>query len=186
MCVLLHRQKGERNTETQSGRSGSLEIQSRSISLSSAKVMKPGSLNEKHFASSACGFCLKCSIFSLWGSVTVSIWHLLRQVNSNRGRARDASHWPKIDPILSCFSSTTITWNIIVKTFCLHSLEKGLVVLSLRRNAWSCFYPNDTKKAIPYKIFCIVYIFTRGREKSSSWRQINIIANHHRKLLWLN
>lgn len=69
-------QQGERSTETQKGHSGTPEIQSRSISLSSAAVVLPESLNEKHFGGR---FILKCLILSNV-SATVGVWHLLKQL----------------------------------------------------------------------------------------------------------
>ncbi len=64
ICILLPWQQGERNTETQKGRSGTLEIQSRSISLSSAMVVLPQRLNEKHFAAEFAVLARNALVFS--------------------------------------------------------------------------------------------------------------------------
>ncbi len=76
VCMLFPWQQGDRNTETQKGCSGILEIQSGSISLSGAMIILPDGLNEKHFGGRVCGF-------SHYGG-TVSIWLLLKQVNLNQ------------------------------------------------------------------------------------------------------
>lgn len=66
---------GEREQKRQRRRS-------RSISLSSVRVVLPESLNEKHFAAEFAD--LVCSARFL-----VSIWHLLKQVRLNLGKAWD-------------------------------------------------------------------------------------------------
>lgn len=96
-----------------------LEIQSRSISLSSAMVVPPENLNEKHFAAEFADLARSarfCFFFNR-GRVTVSIWHLLRQVNlSGGGGARIASHWPKVEFLLSFFFFSFLSWlNVTFK-----------------------------------------------------------------------
>lgn len=58
-------------------------------------VVPPENLNEKHFAAEFADLARSARFFFFFnrGRVTVSIWHLLRQVNlSGGGGARIASH----------------------------------------------------------------------------------------------